>query len=240
VPILVGIDGTGEEIAPGKERDAAYDKAFVNSFVHRICSNTKPNAKYFRGPVALGGGLPEAIDGGVAFIKQKRQQLPKEPILLTGYSRGAAGVVVVAKRLKDLDIKVRALMLFDCVDRHAAFDAETIPDNVEYVNHVIRNPAARSRMTFGNDGMKYTKPTVYPPVKMYMCTHGGMGGMPWKPPQGKKASDFIDEGTMEALFSPTRREPVWTYKTNVTYAQDAAVSQQIWKDVQPFLTTHKY
>lgn len=239
MPILVGIDGTGEAINPGPGRDTAYDKAFANSFVKRICEG-KPNAEYYRGPVALGGGLPEAIDGGVRFIQTKRQQFPSEPILLTGYSRGAAGVVVIAKRLKDLEIPVKALMMFDCVDRHLAFDAEVVPNNVEFVNHVIRNPSGRSRATFGNDGMRYNPPTNYPVATMYMCTHGGMGGTPWAVPDDQTDSDFIDEGTLEALASPVRREPVWTYRTNITYAQDASVSQLIWSNVQPFLATHRF
>jgi hypothetical protein len=240
MPILVGIDGTGGGVNPGASRDRAYDQDFVRSFVRRIC-NGKANAMYFRGPVTLGGGLPEAIAGGVAFINQRRVALPSEPILLTGYSRGAAGVVVIAERLKAQGIPVRAMMLFDCVDRHLAFDASAIPNNVEHVKHVIRNPAARSRMSFGNDGMNYSPPTNYvQPTIMYMCTHGGMGGTPWPIPAGSSANDYINEGIGEALLSPTRREPVWTYRTNVTYAQDRAVSGRIWGDVQPFLRTHGF
>jgi hypothetical protein len=237
--ILVGIDGTGSEVSPGEERNAAYDAAFANSFVRQICEG-KANSLYLRGPVALGGGLLDAISAGVSFIQTKRQQLPDEPILLTGYSRGAAGAVVIAKRLQRLDIPVRALMMFDCVDRHAGLDAEVVPNNVEHVNHVIRNPSGRSRATFGNDGMRFRPPTNYPYAMMYMCTHGGMGGTPWEVPEGQSDSDFIDEGSLEAWTSPVRREPVWTYATFITYAQDASVSQSIWSDVQPFLATNHF
>jgi hypothetical protein len=239
MPILVGIDGTGGGVAPGASRDRAYDQDFANSFVRKIC-NGKQSARYFRGPVTLGGGLPEAIDGGVSFINERRRQFPDEPILLTGYSRGAAGVVVVAKRLKAQGVRVRAIMLFDCVDRHLAFDAATIPDNVDHVKHVIRDPAARSRMSFGNDGMRHQPPTQYEPIKRYMCTHGGMGGTPWSVPRGASSSDYINEGWDEALLSPTRNEPVWTYRTNVSYAQDRAVSAQVWQDVQSFLVRHNF
>lgn len=237
--ILVGIDGTGEAIVPGADRDTAYDRAFANSFVRRIC-NANPTSRYFRGPVALGGGLVDAITAGALFVQQRRRITPNEPVVLTGYSRGAAGAVCVAKELKKSNIPVRALMLFDCVDRHGFTDAETIPNNVGFVCHVIRNPAARSRMTFGNDGMRYVPPTVYPQATMFMCTHGGMGGTPWTVPAGKTPNDFIDEGTLEALMSPTRMEPVWTYRTNVTYAQDERVSREIWQFVQPFLRTHGF
>lgn len=247
MPILVGIDGTGDAIAPGKKRDADYDLAFKDSFVSRICAG-KAHALYQRGPVMLGGGLLHAIETGVAFIVEKHKYLPKEPVLLTGYSRGATGVVAIAKRLKKRNINVRAMMLFDCVDRHVAVDAYEVPNNVEYVNHVMRDPAARSRMTFSNDALAYSHPTVYLQPKHYLCTHGGMGGMPWRLEDGKGPNDYIDEGFMEAVGSA----PPWqllfggipwqtiTYRTNVTYANDARISKTVWRDVQPFLRKHNF
>jgi hypothetical protein len=255
--ILVGIDGTGEAIVPGAGRDAAYDVAFANSFVRRMC-DANPNSRYFRGPVALGGGLPEAITGGVNYIVSMKRRMPDEPILLTGYSRGAAGVVVVADRLKTLGINVRALMMFDCVDRHLAFDADVVPNNVENVCHVIRDPAGRSRLSFGNDGMKYNTPTRYVlPVRMFMCTHGGMGGTPWAMPRGASPTDFIDEGALEASMSaqpapssiidiiPGARavrdiQTIREFRTNITYEADARVSGNIWSRVQPFLRTQGF
>jgi hypothetical protein len=254
--ILVGIDGTGSAVLPGAGRNAEYDVAFANSFVKRMC-DANPFARYFRGPLALGGELPEAIDGGVNYILGMRRQLPDAPILLTGYSRGAAGVVVVAKRLKKLNISVRALMMFDCVDRHIAFDADVIPNNVENVCHVIRDPAGRSRLSFGNDGMRYNPPTNYiVPVRMFMCTHGGMGGTPWTIPTGKSPTDFIDEGALEASvsartpLSPADIIPgvrgvrelrtISNYHTNITYEQDIRVSRNVWDHVQPFLLTHAF
>src|SRR5690242_10103719 len=119
MPILVGIDGTGGGSAPTSARDATYDQEFANSFVNRICKG-KLRAKYMRGPVTLGGGLLAAIEMGVAHVVAQRKVAPREPVLLTGYSRGATGVVVIAKRLKTLNIRVQALLLFDCVDRHIA------------------------------------------------------------------------------------------------------------------------
>lgn len=238
MPILVGIDGTDDSWRLNAARNARYDAAFAKSFVRQLCPDNKNNAKYYRGPLADGGYLHVAINEGVEFIRTRKRALPNEQVLLTGYSRGALGAVVIAKRLKDLNIKVRALMMFDCVDRHVAFDADVIPDNVEYVCHVIRNPAARSRATFGNDGMRYNpRTTNYPTATMFMCTHGGMGGVPWT---GGAADELIDEGTAEALASPVRMEPVWTYRTNVTYERDAAESRRVWDHVQPFLTTHGF
>ncbi len=240
MPILVGIDGTDDSWRLTDARNERYDKAFKNSFVRWLCAK-KTNGIYYRGPLADGGYLWQSINGGVEFIQTKRRTLPDEPILLTGYSRGALGAVVIAKKLNDLNIKVKALMMFDCVDRHIAHDAAVIPDNVEFVCHVIRNPAARSRATFGNDGMQYNpRTTNYPQATMFMCTHGGMGGCPWPVPEGGDVNDFIDEGFAEDYFSPVRTGPVWNYHTNVTYAQDAAVSKQVWGHVQPFLNTHGF
>jgi hypothetical protein len=239
MPILVGIDGTGSELVPGEGRDKAYDVAFANSFVKRICRQST-TTKYFRGPVALGGGMNDAIVGAVSFIKDLHKRMPNEPILLTGYSRGAAAVVIVARKLKEANIPVRALLMFDCVDRYLFDDAAVIPNNVEFVRHVIRDPAGRSRRSFGNDGTKYNPPTNYETITMYMCTHGGMGGTPWKKPNDKKGTDFIDEGALEAWIAPGRREPVWTYKTYITYDQDVIGSKQVWAGVQNFLKTHKF
>ena len=235
MPILVGIDGTsGGMIYNSRSRNAEYDRDFAKSFVRRLCFK-KRDAAYIRGPIGPGGGLPEGIAEGLAFIKSKRPAMPNEPILLTGYSRGALGVVVIAKELKKMGINVKALMMFDCVDRHLAYDAEVIPNNVENVLHVIRDPAARSRMTFGNDGLKYNHPTKYEPLRKFLCTHGGMGGTPWKVPDGGNIYDYVDEGTGEALLSPVRNGPVWEYHTNVTYAQDSVVSERVWDYAQPFL-----
>lgn len=237
MPIIVGIDGTGGGSAYNTaDRNAEYDRDFANSFVRTICFG-KPNGKYIRGPIGPGGGLPEGIQEGLTFIKTKRAQLPNEPILLTGYSRGALGVAVIANELKNQGINVKALMMFDCVDRHVAYDCDTISNNVENVCHVVRDPLARSRMTFGNSGLNSTPPTNYvKPIKKFMCTHGGMGGCPWQVPTGGNPTDFVDEGAAEAWLSPDRFGPVWEYHTNVSYAQDAFVSKQVWAYVQGFLT----
>ncbi len=224
--IIVGIDGTGSAVVPGADRDAEYDRTFANSFVRRIC-NGGGNKRYFRGPVALGGGLMDAINGGVRFIEEKRNAGVTEPVLLTGYSRGAAGVVALAKRLKSKRIDVRAMLLFDCVDRHLFIDADEIPNNVGFVQHVVRDPRSGSRESFSNDAMRYRPPTVYPAAYAFMCTHGGMGGQPWTPGPGQSTSDLIDEGGVDGM-------------TNITFANDALVSRQVWAFCEPFMRTHGF
>lgn len=225
--ILVGIDGTGGDFTPGRARNKRYDEAFASSFVHRLCTPNSVDRQYFRGPVALGGGLAQAISDGADFIVGRRKAGVTAPILLTGYSRGAAGVVAMAAALKREKIKVHALLMFDCVDRHMFVDAETVPNNVEYVFHVVRNPDSRSRESFDNDGLRYRPPTNYGTAYSFMCTHGGMGGTPWVPAEGVDADELIDEGGVDG-------------KTKITYAEDAKVSKYIWNFVQPFVQKHGF
>jgi len=231
MPILVGIDGTGGGTIPGNARDARYDVDFANSFVSKLCK-FKPNALYCRGPVTLGGGLDIAIFNGLKFIEGKRKELGEsEPILVTGYSRGALGAMVIAQRLQRQNIKVRAAVLFDCVDRHGDYDAEVVPNNVENILHVIRDSKANSRHSFGNDAMKYRMPTKYEGPFTFMCTHGGMGGTPWKRPPTTPATDLIDEGASEEF---------WNETTAISYQQDENVSKDVWNYCQVFLKTHRF
>lgn len=229
MPILVGIDGTGGGTLRNTARNRRYDIEFLNSFVSKLCKH-KSNAWYERGPVNLGGGLDSAIMYGLRFIEQKRSEMGNdEPILLTGYSRGALGVMVIAQRLQRQGINVRAAILFDCVDRHGDYDAAVVPNNIEHLFHVIRNPAANSRHSFGNDAMMYRQPTIYYGAYMFMCTHGGMGGTPWLKPADKKPTDLIDEGALEHHDT-----------TAISYQQDVKVSEDVWGYCQPFLHTHEF
>jgi hypothetical protein len=227
VPIIVGIDGTGGGANPGPGRDARYDQEMRGSFVSRIVAEGGAHTRYFRGPATFGGGLVDAISQGFEFIKFKKRAHPNESVLLTGYSRGAAGVVSLASTLQDARIDVRAIMLFDCVDRHVVVDAEIIPSNVGFVHHVIRDPRSESRESFGNDGLSYRRPTVYPAAYKFLCTHGGMGGVPWRPGPGQSMSDFVDEGFPDGI-------------TTISFEKDAQVSTRVWNFCVPFLQTHGF
>ncbi|NOT48689.1 MAG: hypothetical protein HOP17_13185 [Acidobacteria bacterium] len=171
----------------------------------------------------------EAVSAGHRFIMARRAAGIGGPILLTGYSRGAAGVVAIAARLQRESpaINVGAMMLFDCVDRQGDIDAEVIPNNVAYVQHVIRSPLSGSRESFSNDGLRYRHPTIFPTAYSFMCTHGGMGGCPWTLGPGQRPTDLIDEGFPDGM-------------TRITFAGDAAVSSQVWNQCQPFLRTHGF
>lgn len=219
--ILFGIDGTGAT------NDNKYRENTADSFVRRLCEQGPVAVKsYERGPTTVGFKMMHAIRAGVRFIKTQRAAGNDEPILLTGHSRGAAGVVVVAERLQEDGIDVHALMLFDCVDRHIFIDASVIPNNVGKVLHIRRDRMARSRESFGNDGTRWNPPTNYE-ERFFVGTHGAMGGTFWKPegnppPSDKSWGEIVDEGFPDG-------------KTRVTFAQDKNCSEAIWANALPFL-----
>ena len=224
--IIAGIDGTHPDLFPGDDRNRRYDQAFQNSFVTRI-ARRGGNTSYWRGPVLLGGGLVPAINGAVSHIERLvRTTRGVTNVLLTGYSRGAAGIVVVAKELADRGINVRAMLLFDAVDRQLFVDADVIPNNVGHVMHVVRDSRGSSRESFDNDGLRSRPPTRVEAFK-FMCTHGGMGGCPAEMPRGGRTTDRIDEGGYDGM-------------TTITYQQDARVSEQVWRHVQPFISTYGF
>jgi hypothetical protein len=249
MPILVGIDGTGTG------DDAEYAATFRNGFVRTICGKPSPNTKYFRGPTTLGGGLMPAINNGFYFILNRLEQDKNAPIIMTGYSRGGAGVIEIARRLGLAKIRVKALILFDAVDRHAEIDTTAIPTTVENVLHLRRDPRTKSRISFGNCGVAHFPPTNYL-QDFFMCTHGGMGGTPWTLPPGKSLNDFVDEGFKPGIqagspvagsainmglriVAPLPLKPLIGHGifdstryidgiTNVTYMQDQAESKKVW------------
>jgi hypothetical protein len=222
IKILAGIDGTGSS---SREE---YDRDFAKSFVTRLAWDCRdPNFGYWRGPSVVGHGLEEAVNGAFSFIKKTVMSTRgSRDILLTGYSRGAAGAVALAKRLKRIDLEVRAMLLFDCVDRHLWLDAETIPSNVKNVLHLTRSPESDSRPWFGNDALMCDPSSTKMKRYEFICTHGALGGVPASPKEGESPTDLIKEkggGT-----------------TKMTYAQDAIMSDTVWSFIKPFCTEHGF
>ena len=218
--ILVGIDGTGAM------SDAAYDAEMANSFVNRLAWKAGDNYGYWRGPIIPGGGLARAISQAFHFIEQKvKSTRGLKSVLLTGYSRGATGVVVLASKLQNIDIQVDGLLLFDCVDMHLFFDAETIPKNVKNALHLTRRAESGSRSMWGNDALWYYPKHTKLERWSYLCTHGAMGGVPSSPSGDETASDFVTETIGH---------------TNVSYADDARISAVIWADIQSFCLQHGF
>jgi hypothetical protein len=135
--------------------------------------------------------------------------------------------VVLANRLQEIEVSVRAMLLFDCVDMHAGLDAATIPKNVKNVLHLTRHPDSGSRSSWGNDALwhypDYTKMERW----SYMCTHGALGGVPSPLSGDDTAADLVKESASIG-------------RTNVTYDDDERISAVIWADIQSFCLQHGF
>lgn len=226
MPIIVGIDGTFANTNFWQNRNNNYDAAFARSFVRRI-SFGRADAQYNRGPASLGEGLFAAVENGKSFIRTKQGELGTDvPILLTGFSRGALGVLLIAQYLQKQKITVEAALLFDAIDMFAPADAQTVPTNVRNVFHARSDPAAHSRQNWREKdcGGDPHSPQVNYTESRFRCTHGAMGGTP----QGdlKNPNDFIKE-----LGSGT---------TNVINRDNPVISERVWMAAQPFIQTHKF
>lgn len=215
VTILLAIDGTGPW------DDDEYAEEFGHSHVRKIWYHTQATRKrYLRGPSMLGSEMSGLVRDGLAFVEDRRRD--DEPILLTGYSRGAAAVVAIARELSSSGARVAGLMLFDCVNRAVGFNTDVLPTNVDEVRHVRRHWDAGSRESFGHSGSRL--PAGAPPPRyeqsFHLGTHGALGGVPWRGTPAQ-ASHLIYE-------SPDGL-------TNITYADDAVCSREVWNAVRPFL-----
>lgn len=219
--ILLGIDGTGP--LPTDEYQIEMQTSFVRYIVRNSPLRTK---RYERGPAMDGLDMAVIAGKGYKYVHLNLVAQPKAPVFLTGYSRGGAGVIAVAKMLAKDDVKVRAMVLFDAVDRALGIDTEDIPNNVERVVHVRRDPYAFSRNSFGNCGTKWQAPTKYE-LKYFRGTHGAVGGVPWQTPKGSKSTDFIKEN---GEATPTL----------INYAQDAYAAKEAWAWVEPRLRAYGF
>jgi len=239
--IVFGIDGTDPFWFNRQARDDAYDKSFTNSFVRKICNGSGYPSKYERGPLIHGGNLVSAINTGIMFIQRELMDDPDLNVLLTGYSRGAAGVIAVAQQLAK-SVTFKAMMLFDCVDRSADVDTMLIPDNVQNVRHARRDPLSSSRETMGNSGYTCNRAKTNYEEDFFMCTHAGMGGTPW-PLDGHDPMEFIfEEGAAKPKFKIAHADTAWPLPeiqdagTTITYRQDKWISEnKVWPWCQPWL-----
>jgi hypothetical protein len=174
--MIFGVDGTGPY------GNKAYASAMKGSFVAQLCSPSTPNVKwYWRGPDQLDtygrGPSPESV---ADVIRQYVTPRSQGKVYLTGYSRGGATVLDAAVILKDHDIPVEAIFLFDAVTRSPWLRGDVVPENVRYCYHAMRNPEAGSRNSFGNSPAKPADGVTYEDERFW-TTHGGMGGAPWGP-----------------------------------------------------------
>lgn len=215
--IVVAIDGTGVF------DDAQYRREMRHSFVSYISQNSPfRHVRYWRGPAVEGSDCPFLVSEAYTWVDMLRTE-DREGVLLAGYSRGAACVVAIAQRLQSDDVRVNAMMLFDCVDRAVGIDTARIPNNVDEVLHVRRSPLARSRESFSNSGTVSSAPTVYN-EHFFMGTHGAMGGVPW---HNYYEDLYIHEGGLDGA-------------TAITFRRDRACAREIWNFIRDDLRRMRF
>ncbi len=226
--IFGAVDGTSVE------NDEDYEKTFYDSNVHRLFLNwTHGPKEYRRGPNALDTRSDISTRNQAIAVKDfvvsywgpyKRGPVYGKAVFLAGYSRGAAAVIEVCKWLKDYDIPVECLLLYDPVDRSFgvgnAFNNTPLTDNVKNVIHVVRDHGAESRESFGNCGTRrenWSKTKGLGPIPFF-GTHAAIGGTLWPdPPNG----EFIDEGFPDYMTKVTadRDRDTFARVRDYTYAE---------------------
>jgi hypothetical protein len=215
--ILLGIDGTGVI-----DKDA-YRAEMHNSFVSHIMRRSPARLKqYVRGPGWEGCDMSLIVDAAYTFVHLSVAAQPKARVFLTGYSRGGAGVVGVAKRLAATGVTVSGMILFDPVDRSLAINAAEISRNVERVVYARRDPLTMSRVSFSNCATSWHAPTKCS-MRSFWGTHGALGGVPTRTPPEGHNSDLIYESVPDYRM------------TKVSHAADQRCASEVWAWVNPHL-----
>ena len=200
--IFGGIDGTGEWGNDG------YAKSFKFSHVNELYKgwDAVPTRAPERGPWWVGDWTRVYANNLFEFVMSE-WKAEGTAVFLAGYSRGGAAVIEVAKWLKAENVPVECLILFDPVDRsrtvgeNLGWSNTPIVDTVKNVIYAKRNPATKSRESFGNCGTVLQNPNKTTKFsKTFFATHGGMGGTPWLEPE----IGFIDEGSPDFKTHVTR------------------------------------
>lgn len=222
------VDGTG----PGDETD--YDLAMARSFCWQLEVEFRHYpAKYVRGPDWKGGTTYTTARTGADEIQEFRKtfgggtQGSVRPIYLAGYSRGAATVIQMAKFLNQQIPKneVKAMFLFDPVDRDVAIDGQGIPPNVKNVYVIFRDQSIEevnlpwkpnyfygelpdrdiyARKWMGNcdvNALDKSRTNVTPPAIIKNASHGAVGGSPWTNRRADEAATIAAASKMNEYLS---------------------------------------
>ena len=187
--VMAIIDGTGPW------RNATYEKAMQHSFCKQISERMRCNAFYRRGPSFDGFRVRHEAHDAAKWLIAAHRVDPDAQICLAGYSRGGSAAVYAAELLKDKEIPVYALFLFDAVARDIWTHGRVIPTNVAYASHAVRSNNAAfvkkydgrigggignpARPWFGHTARKHKGATEYHEQE-FLGSHGALGGVGWK------------------------------------------------------------
>ena len=225
--MLVVIDGTGEWF------NKSYEKTMEGGFMKKIMRDSHHSPKeYFRGPSLTGIESGYIVAQVMNWIRQQLNNGATPELFIAGYSRGGSVAIEVAGEIANvasmasllgdgpwciLNRNIRCMALFDAVDR-SYLDTKVIPYNVTHAYHALRDPKAGSRRSFSNTGLEHEIPGNLE-TKTFFCTHGAMGGLPWK---GDHPTEVIGQQITIPIIKKT-----FSYKyrsETVTVTDDSGVS----------------
>jgi pimeloyl-ACP methyl ester carboxylesterase len=162
--MILGIEGTGSQDWGNED----LNRTFVRRIMHQ--TRLRP-ASYFIGPSKSGDDGAEIMDKAEITLKNGAHN---GPIILVGYSRGAAYCMEIARRFKN---PIDVLVMFDAVARQSDVDLpEKVPANVKRCFHAIRDPRAGSRYFFQNVGLVCESRATHFEHAMFFGSHGAVGG----------------------------------------------------------------
>lgn len=150
------IDGTGP-LSTGE-----YEIEMAGSHCSVIHHLNRDQSSYERGPSGLDFWhntfeIAEKVFANVmrkefppAILAPGVRQSPLTPIVLVGYSRGGAAALIVANMLREKNVDISSMFIFDAVERtrKSKFNLDVVPNNVKQFFHAIRNDGAEVVMEF--------------------------------------------------------------------------------------------
>jgi hypothetical protein len=172
--MIIIIDGTGDY------SDEAYEISMAGGFCKQVAKRS--SGYYHRGPVPDGNDTYKIADDMMDTYLSDGLKAG-EDLYLVGHSRGGAAVIYIAQQLKLRKIPVRAMFLYDAVDRVVAMgpkelivslltkglvstaailavkqaglpDVSTVPENVRFCYHARRDTKDKSISRYFEAGLK--------------------------------------------------------------------------------------
>ncbi|HEY4253507.1 MAG TPA: hypothetical protein VGM87_20025 [Roseomonas sp.] len=217
--MIIGIEGTGSQDWGNDDLNRTFVRRVLHQTRLRPCS-------YFIGPSKSGDDGAEIMDKAEIAL---RNGAHNKPVVLVGYSRGAAYCMEIARRLRD---PVDVMVLFDAVARQSDVDLpEKVPSNVKRCIHAYRDPRAGSRYFFQNVGLVHESGLTQFEHKMFFGSHGALGGTSYN------AADEESGDTLgNATFTVDDRQHLNIPRQPVTHkAQDDKCAIDVATWVWPFL-----
>jgi len=219
--IYAGVGGTGPWDGDKYENENGPD-----TFVRKLQLEWPYGpAEYFRGPGAEGIGTNTTIVWRVLnFIVQTSLHEPGcKGIVLCGHSRGAAALVVAARRLMlEYFTGVDLFVALDPVNCTPSPESHYVPSNVKLMVKPMRRPDTNSRPTWGNCATLWNPLTTTVYRDTFFGTHAAIGGQVWG-----------IESVSPAGYIHEWPEP---WDTRVSLYDDEKARRQVWNYIYPNIT----